>query len=72
MRRRLTNSVISPSTKRSIEVGRRLMRFPTSVEPGLEFVVTATLIVADVARSTAFYRDVPGAVDESGPSVNRT
>ena len=48
------------------------MRFPTSVEPGLEFVVTATLIVADVARSTAFYRDVPGAVDESGPSVNRT
>jgi catechol 2,3-dioxygenase-like lactoylglutathione lyase family enzyme len=33
----------------------------TSVEPGLEFVVTATLIVADVARSTAFYRDVLGA-----------
>ena len=37
------------------------MQVPTSVEPGLEFVVTATLIVADVARSTAFYRDVLGA-----------
>jgi catechol 2,3-dioxygenase-like lactoylglutathione lyase family enzyme len=34
---------------------------PTSVEPGLEFVVTATLIVADVARSVRFYRDVLGA-----------
>jgi hypothetical protein len=34
------------------------MRVPTSVEPGLDFVVTATLIVADVPRSTAFYRDV--------------
>jgi catechol 2,3-dioxygenase-like lactoylglutathione lyase family enzyme len=33
----------------------------TSVEPGLDFVVTATLIVADVPRSTAFYRDVLGA-----------
>jgi lactoylglutathione lyase len=37
------------------------MQIPTPVEPGLEFVVTATLIVADVARSTAFYRDVLGA-----------
>ena len=37
------------------------MSVPTSVEPGLEFVVTATLIVADVTRSTAFYRDVLGA-----------
>ena len=37
------------------------MQVPTTVEPGLEFVVTATLIVADVARSTAFYRDVLGA-----------
>ena len=37
------------------------MQVPTSVEPGLDFVVTATLIVADVARSTAFYRDVLGA-----------
>jgi len=37
------------------------MEVPTSVEPGLEFVVTATLIVADVARSTNFYRDVLGA-----------
>ena len=37
------------------------MQVPTSVEPGLEFVVTATLIVADVARSTAFYRDIFGA-----------
>ena len=34
---------------------------PTSIEPGLEFVTTATLIVADVSRSTAFYRDVLGA-----------
>ena len=38
------------------------MQVPTSVEPGLEFVVTATLIVADVARSVRFYRDVLGAV----------
>jgi hypothetical protein len=30
----------------------------TFIEPGLEFVVTVTLIVADIARSTAFYRDV--------------
>jgi catechol 2,3-dioxygenase-like lactoylglutathione lyase family enzyme len=37
------------------------VQVPTSVEPDLEFVVTATLIVADVARSTAFYRDVLGA-----------
>ena len=34
---------------------------PTSIEPGLEFVTTATLIVADVSSSTAFYRDVLGA-----------
>src|SRR5262249_19110606 len=34
---------------------------PTSIEPGLDFVVTATLIAADVPRSTAFYRDVLGA-----------
>src|SRR6516164_9911614 len=33
----------------------------TAVEPGLEYVVTVTLIVADVPRSTAFYRDVLGA-----------
>jgi lactoylglutathione lyase len=32
-----------------------------SMEPGLEYVVTATLIVADITRSTAFYRDVLGA-----------
>jgi lactoylglutathione lyase len=38
-----------------------IMRVTTSVEPGLEFVVTVTLIVADVTRSTAFYRDVLGA-----------
>jgi catechol 2,3-dioxygenase-like lactoylglutathione lyase family enzyme len=37
------------------------MQVPTTVEPGLEFVVTATLIVADVERSMAFYRDVLGA-----------
>ncbi|HMF92864.1 MAG TPA: VOC family protein [Vicinamibacterales bacterium] len=34
---------------------------PTTIGPGLEFVVTVTLIVADVPRSTAFYRDVLGA-----------
>ena len=33
----------------------------TAIEPGLEYVVTVTLIVADVPRSTAFYRDVLGA-----------
>jgi catechol 2,3-dioxygenase-like lactoylglutathione lyase family enzyme len=38
------------------------VQVPTSVEPGLEFVVTATLIVADIARSVRFYRDVLGAV----------
>jgi lactoylglutathione lyase len=37
------------------------MQATTSIEPGLEYVVTATLIVADIARSTAFYRDVLGA-----------
>jgi lactoylglutathione lyase len=37
------------------------VRIPTSVEPGLDFVVTATLIVADIDRSKAFYRDVLGA-----------
>jgi catechol 2,3-dioxygenase-like lactoylglutathione lyase family enzyme len=37
------------------------VQVPTSIEPGLDFVVTATLIVADVARSTRFYRDVLGA-----------
>lgn len=31
------------------------------IEPGLEYVVTATLIASDVPRSTAFYRDVLGA-----------
>jgi catechol 2,3-dioxygenase-like lactoylglutathione lyase family enzyme len=37
------------------------VQMPTAVEPGLEFVVTATLIVAEVGRSVAFYRDVLGA-----------
>jgi lactoylglutathione lyase len=37
------------------------MQAVTSIEPGLEYVVTATLIVSDVPRSTAFYRDVLGA-----------
>ena len=37
------------------------MQVPTTVEPGLEFVVTATLIVEDVGRSVAFHRDVLGA-----------
>ena len=30
----------------------------TTLEPGLEYIVTATLIVSDVPRSIAFYRDV--------------
>jgi lactoylglutathione lyase len=33
----------------------------TAIEPGLEYVVTATLIVSDIERSTVFYRDVLGA-----------
>jgi len=37
------------------------MAAPTPIEPGLEYVVTVTLIVADISRSTAFYRDVLGA-----------
>jgi lactoylglutathione lyase len=37
------------------------MQVPASVESGREFIVTVTLIVADVARSTAFYPDVLGA-----------
>jgi lactoylglutathione lyase len=37
------------------------MQAATTIEPGLEYVVTATLIVGDIARSTAFYRDVLGA-----------
>jgi len=46
---------------------------PTSIERGLEFVVTNTLIVADVARSTAFYRDVLGAevLREGEPTLLR-
>jgi lactoylglutathione lyase len=37
------------------------MQVPTSLEPGLDFVATATLIVEDIGRSTNFYRDVLGA-----------
>jgi lactoylglutathione lyase len=37
------------------------MQAATTIEPGLEYVVTATLIVGDIARSTAFYHDVLGA-----------
>jgi lactoylglutathione lyase len=37
------------------------MHVPTVLEPGLELVVTATLITADLGRSVAFYRDVLGA-----------
>jgi lactoylglutathione lyase len=37
------------------------VQVPTVIEPGLELVVTATLIVADLGRSVAFYRDVLGA-----------
>lgn len=31
-------------------------------DPDPEFIVTVTLIVADIARSVAFYRDVLGAI----------
>jgi hypothetical protein len=41
------------------------IRIPTSVEPGSSFIVTATLIVSNIAGPTAFYRDVHGAVDLS-------
>jgi catechol 2,3-dioxygenase-like lactoylglutathione lyase family enzyme len=44
-----------PSMRMEVVVS---VNIPTSVGPGLEFVVTSTLIVADVARSAAFYRDV--------------
>ena len=37
------------------------MQAVTPIESGLECVVTATLIVSDVTRSTAFYCDVLGA-----------
>ena len=37
------------------------MQAVNAIEPGLEYVVTATLIVSDVTRATAFYRDVLGA-----------
>jgi lactoylglutathione lyase len=48
---------------RSVAIDKEVpMQVPTAVERGLEFVVTATLIVADVARSVRFYRDVLGAV----------
>jgi catechol 2,3-dioxygenase-like lactoylglutathione lyase family enzyme len=46
---------------------------PTFVEPDLAFVVTATLIVADIDRSTTFYRDVFGAevLREGQPTLLR-
>ena len=37
------------------------MQIPIQIEPGLDFVVTATIIVNNIARSVAFYRDVLGA-----------
>lgn len=37
------------------------MEAATRIEPGLDYVVTATLIASDVSRSTVFYRDVFGA-----------
>src|SRR5262245_34102486 len=45
----------------------------TSIEPGVEFVVTATMIVADVERSARFYRDVLGAeiLREGRPTLLR-
>ncbi|HKB10900.1 MAG TPA: VOC family protein [Vicinamibacterales bacterium] len=45
----------------------------TTVEPGLEFVVTVTLIAADVERSARFYHDVFGAqpLREGRPTLLR-
>jgi catechol 2,3-dioxygenase-like lactoylglutathione lyase family enzyme len=41
--------------------------------PGLKFVVTDTLIVKDIRRSVAFYRDVLGAtvLSEGQPTFLR-
>jgi hypothetical protein len=50
-----------PDAMKILKPTEALVKVPTSVEPGFEFVVTATLIVADVQRSMAFYRDVLGA-----------
>ena len=49
------------------------MQAVTPIEPGLEYVVTVTLIVSDVSRSTAFYRDVLGAevLSVGEPSVGK-
>jgi len=45
----------------------------TILEPGVEYIVTATLIVSDVDRSAAFYRDVFGAevLSAGEPSVGK-
>jgi catechol 2,3-dioxygenase-like lactoylglutathione lyase family enzyme len=42
-------------------------------DPDAEFIVTVTLIVADIARSVAFYRDVLGAtvLREGEPTLLR-
>ena len=49
------------------------MNTPTAVEKERDFIVTVTLIVADIARSVAFYRDVLGAtvLFEGGPTILR-
>jgi catechol 2,3-dioxygenase-like lactoylglutathione lyase family enzyme len=49
------------------------MQVPTSIEPGLDFVATATIISADVSRSAKFYRDVLGAtvLREGEPTLLR-
>ena len=49
------------------------MTTQSSTETDRDFVVTVTLIVADIARSVAFYRDVLGAtvLRDGEPSVLR-
>jgi len=47
------------------------MQARSSAKDSQEFIVTITLIVADIARSIAFYRDVLGAtlLEEGEPSI---
>jgi catechol 2,3-dioxygenase-like lactoylglutathione lyase family enzyme len=47
------------------------MQASSSARPPQDFIVTITLIVADIARSIAFYRDVLGAtlLEEGEPSI---
>ena len=70
---RRANLILIRATGRREQERARLTTITRNVSQHLvDVCLAATLIVADIARSTAFYRDVPGAFDASGPSVNRT